>query len=58
MKIISLILLAFTGGCAAYNKTGWWTPDTFNYTYATPFTRTDVAPPTHYFGLSWTIKDK
>ncbi len=71
MKLLALIIdlarwrnlacgaaLFLTVGCASYSKTGWYTPDSFNYTYATPFNHTDIAPPTHYFGLSWSLKDK
>lgn len=39
-------------GCASYDKTGWYTPDSVNFTYASDFHST----PTYYFGSSWTIK--
>lgn len=60
MKRLRLILLApviILTGCASYSKSGWWTPDGFNYTYASPFAHLDSNPPTHYFGLSWSLKD-
>ena len=42
------------GGCAAYNKTGWWAPDTANYTLSRDRMTGDL---TDYWGLSWTLKD-
>lgn len=59
MKTLSLILLLTCliccSGCAAYNKTGWYTPDTANYTLSRDRMTGDL---TDYWGLSWTLKDK
>lgn len=55
-RAMALLVLLLMQGCAEYNKTGWWTPDTFTYTYADTFKNTPGVPPTHYLGLGWTIK--
>ena len=54
-RFVLLTLLITLTGCVAYNKTGWWTPDTLNYTLSRDRMTGDL---TDYFGASWTIKNK
>lgn len=59
-KHTALLVLAVAllgSGCASvhekYKNTGWYTPDGFNYTYATD---DQLKPDGHWFGASWSLK--
>lgn len=51
-----LVILIICSGCESYKHTGWYTPDTFGYSYTSPFHHSPGVPPTHTIDFGWTLK--
>lgn len=52
-RLIALVILFLCSGCESYKKTGWYTPDSFNYTYARSRL---TGEETDYVGFTWQLK--